>query len=197
MDIDRDILLAWGAISKKFRKGEVIFHEDDLPRFYYQILDGTVKMFNTNVDGKEFTQSEFKAGRSFGEPPLFIDETYPSTAVASQDTVVLKLSKEKFMELLDEYPMLQKKMLALFAKRIFSKSKTAREIIYNTPETRIMGFLNDYKKKNNREHEKIEIPYTRQEIANYIGLRVETVIRTLSKMKSKKIVQIIERKLIY
>ena len=88
-------------------------------------------------------------------------------------------------------------MIILFAKRIYSKATTAREIINNTPESRIMGFLNDFKKKNNRDGEKIEIPYTRQEIANYTGLRVETVIRTLTKMKTKKIVQIVERKLIY
>jgi len=197
MQIDADILITWGAVAKKFKKGDFIFHEGDHPRFYYQILEGTVKMFNTNLDGKEFTQSEFKTGRSFGEPPMFIDEAYPSTAVACQDSIILKLSKEKFLEILDEYPVYQKQMITLFAKRIYSKATTAREIINNTPETRIIGFLNDYKKKNNKENENIEIPYTRQEIANYTGLRVETVIRTLTKMKSKKIVLIVERKLIY
>lgn len=197
MQIDTDILITWGAVAKKFKKGDFIFHEGDYPRFYYQIMEGTVKMFNTNLDGKEFTQSEFKTGHSFGEPPMFIDENYPSTAVTCQDSIILKLSKEKFLEILDEYPVYQKQMIILFAKRIYSKARTAREIINNTPELRIMGFLNDFKKKSNRESEKVEIPYTRQEIANYTGLRVETVIRTLTKMKTKKIVQIVERKLIY
>lgn len=197
MQIDADLLITWGAVAKKFKKGDFIFREGDLPRFYYQILEGTVKMYNTNLDGKEFTQSEFKTGHSFGEPPLFIDETYPSTAVACQDSIILKLAKEKFLEILDEYPVFQKQMIILFAKRIYSKATTAREIINNTPETRIMGFLNNYKKKSNWENEKVEIPYTRQEIANYTGLRVETVIRTLAKMKTKKVVQIVNRKLIY
>lgn len=197
MQIDTDILITWGAVAKKFKKGEYIFHEGDYARFYYQILNGTIKMFNTNLDGKEFTQSEFKAGHSFGEPLLFIDERYPTSAVACQDSVIIKLPKEKFIEILDEYPIFQKQMITLFAKRIYNKSITAREIINNTPETRIMGFLNDYKKKNKIENEKSEIPYTRQEIANYTGLRVETVIRTLAKMKTKKMVQIVERKLIY
>lgn len=197
MLIDADILITWGAVAKKFKKGDFIFHEGDYPRFYYQILEGTVKMFNTNLDGKEFTQAEFKTGHSFGEPLLFIEENYPSSAVASQDSIILKLSKEKFLEILDEYPVFQKQMIILFAKRIYNKTITSREIINNTPESRIMGFLNDYKKKNNKESERIEIPYTRQEIANYTGLRVETVIRTLAKMKTKKVVQIIERKLIY
>lgn len=197
MQIDADILITWGAVAKKFKKGDFIFHEDDYPRFYYQIIEGTVKMFNTNLEGKEFTHSEFKTGCSFGEPPLFIDENYPSTAVASRDSIILKLSKEKFLEILDEYPVYQKQIIILFAKRIYSKTIIAREIINNTPESRIMGFLNGFKKKSNRGSEEIEIPYTRQEIANYTGLRVETVIRTLTKMKTKKIVQIVERKLIY
>lgn len=197
MQINADILVSKGAVAKIFKKGDFIFHEGDYPRFYYQIIEGTVKMFNTNFDGKEFTQSEFKTGCSFGEPPIFIDENYPSSAVACHDSIILKLSKEKFLELLDESPVYQKKMITLFANRIYRKATTSREIINNKPETRIMGFLNDYKKKNNYENEKMKIPYTRQEIANYTGLRVETVIRTLAKMKTKKLVLIVERKLIY
>ena len=60
-----------------------------------------------------------------------------------------------------------------------------------------MSFLNDFKKKSQKENEKMEIPYTRQEIANFTGLRVETVIRYLTKMKVGKIVEINNRKLIY
>jgi len=197
MFIDTDILITWGGIAKKYKKGEFIFHEDEHVRFYHQIISGTVKLFNTNFDGKEFTQAEFKKGESFGEPPLFIDEAYPSTAVATEDSVILKISKEKFLEILDEYPALQKKVINMLARRIYNKTITAREFINNSPETRILAFLNSYKKKNNYENQEVEIPYTRQEIANYTGLRVETIIRTLSKMQTKKQVKIINRKLIF
>lgn len=139
----------------------------------------------------------FVAGESFGEPPIFIDEPYPSTAIAIEDSVVLKIKKEKFVELLDEYPGIQKKIIILFANRIYNKAITAREIINNTPETRILSFLNSFKKKTGNEDEEIEIPYTRQEIANFTGLRVETVIRTLNKMKQSNRVKIINRKLIF
>ncbi len=197
MFIDTDILIAWGGISKRYKKGEYIFHEDEVPRCFYQIIDGTVKLYNTNFDGKEYTQAEFKKGNSFGEPPLFIDELYPSTAVTTEESVIIRLSKERFLEILDEYPEIQKKLICTLARRIYNKSITAREIINNSPELRILAFLNEYKKKNLLENEKIEIPYTRQEIANFTGLRVETVIRTLSKMKALKTVDIVDRKLIY
>lgn len=65
----------------------------------------------------------------------------------------------------------------------------------HTPEERLLSFLDDYKKKHYTTGEKIEIPFTRQEIANFTGLRVETVIRTLSVMRTKKQVEIINRKL--
>lgn len=197
MFIDTDILITWGGIAKKYKKGEYIFHEDEHARFFHQIISGTVKLFNTNFDGKEFTQAEFKQGESFGEPPLFIDEPYPSTAMATENSVILKISKEKFLEILDEYPTLQKKVINMLAQRIYNKTITAREIINNSPETRILAFLTSYKKKTNCEDQEIEIPYTRQEIANYTGLRVETIIRTLSKMQTKKQVKIINRKLIF
>jgi CRP/FNR family transcriptional regulator len=197
MFIDTDTLITWGGVAKKYKKGEYIFHEEEHARFYHQIISGTVKLFNSNFDGKEFTQGEFKKGESFGEPLLFIDETYPSSAIATEDSVILKLTKEKFFDILDEYPALQKKLLSLLSRRIYNKAITAREIINNSPETRILAFLNYYKKKNNFENEEIEIPYTRQEIANYTGLRVETVIRTLAKMQSKNQVKIVNRKLIY
>ena len=81
-------------------------------------------MFNSNDDGKEFTQGYFCNGQSFGEPPLFINERYPATAVAFQDSKIIKLSKEKFLKILDEHPSIQKKFLNLMAHRIHSKAKT-------------------------------------------------------------------------
>ena len=197
MFIDPDILFAWGAVTKKYAKGEFVFHEGEHARFFYQILSGTIKVFNTNADGREFTQAEFKSGDCFGEPPLFIDESYPSTAVSCEETVVIKISKEKVLDILDEYPSLQKKLIIILSRRIFNKSITASEVINNNPESRIIAFLNAYKKKISDEKNEVEVPYTRQEIANYTGLRVETVIRTLTKMKSKNLVKIIKRKLIY
>ena len=96
---------------------------------------------------------------------------------------------------LDEYPNIQKTFLALLARKVYSKASTAKAVMNHTPEERLLSFLDDYKKKHHTTGGKIEIPFTRQEIANFTGLRVETVIRTLSVMRTKKQVEIINRKL--
>lgn len=90
----------------------MIFHEGDDAHFYYQIIDGSVRMYNSNAKGKEFTQGLFCTGDGFGEPPLFIDETYPSKAITVTDSTILKLSKEDFLKLIDDYPPIQKYLFA-------------------------------------------------------------------------------------
>jgi CRP/FNR family transcriptional regulator len=197
MQIDLDLLYSWGAVAKKYKKNEIVFDEDEIAYFYFQILDGSVRLFNSNDEGKEFTQGIFCKGDGFGEPPLFINETYPSKAITIQDSTILKLSKDKFFKILDEYPSIQKYFLLLFAQKIHSKSKTSKEIINQKPEFRIIAFLNSFKKKSGNSAEKILIPYTRQEIANYTGLRVETVIRVFTKMKDSNKVEITNHKIYY
>jgi CRP/FNR family transcriptional regulator len=195
MQINLDLLFSWGAIAKEYKKNDIIFCEDETALFYYQIIEGSVKMFNSNDDGKEFTQGYFCNGQSFGEPPLIIEETYPSTAIAFQDSKIIKLSKDKFFKILDEYPTIQKKLLVLLANRIHSKAKTSKDIINQKPEFRIIAFLNAH--KGNRNGAKELVPFTRQEIANFTGLRVETVIRVFSKMSACKKVEIINHKIYY
>ena len=195
MQINLDLLFSWGAIAKEYKKNDIIFCEDEMALFYYQIIEGSVKMFNSNDDGKEFTQGYFCNGQSFGEPPLIIEETYPSTAIAFQDSKIIKLSKDKFLKILDEYPTIQKKLLVLLANRIHSKAKTSKDIINQKPEFRIIAFLNAH--KGNRNGAKELVPFTRQEIANFTGLRVETVIRVFSKMSACKKVEIINHKIDY
>ncbi|MBP9849900.1 MAG: Crp/Fnr family transcriptional regulator [Flavobacterium sp.] len=195
MQIDLDLLFTWGAIAKEYKKNEIIFHEEESANFYYQIIDGCVRMFNSNEEGKEFTQGYFKCGQSFGEPPLFIDQVYPSTAVAFKDSKLIKISKEKFFKILDEYPFIQKGFLNLLAERIYTKSKTTKDIVNQKPEFRIIAFLNAH--KNSECSKKELVPYTRQEIANFTGLRVETVIRELSRLSKTDKVEIINHKLYY
>ena len=154
-------------------------------------------MYNSNEEGKEFTQGIFCIGESFGEPPLFINQLYPSKAVCIQDSTIMKLSKDKFLKIIDEYVLIQKSFLILLANKIHAKSNTSKEIINQKPEFRILAFLNSHKRKYECNGQKVLIPYTRQEIANFTGLRVETVIRVFSKMNENKKVEIINHKIFF
>ncbi|MBL7837068.1 MAG: Crp/Fnr family transcriptional regulator [Bacteroidetes bacterium] len=199
MHIDKDLLIAWGARLKKYHKNEIIFSEGEEARCVFQIVEGVVKMYNINDSaGKEFTQGMFGHDNTFGEPAILIDEPYPAHAVCVTDAVIFHLPKDNFLQILKEYPELHFKLTKLMAQRLWDKSMTFKEVMNNTPATRILGFLNSYKKKLKLDHNnRIAIPFTRQEIANFTGLRVETTIRTLNKLNENGKVEIKNRKLFY
>ena len=182
MNIDIDFLKSKGGMCKVYQKNEIIFYEGEMARCYYQIREGAVKMFNDNNDGKQFLQGMFSTGNSFGEPPLFINEPYPSTAIALSKSIIIRMHKEDFVDLIKRYPELETRLLKIFASRLYNKAVTAKEIVNHTPESRILSFLDSYKKKSMYENKEV-IPFTRQVIADFTGLRVETVIRTLTRMK--------------
>lgn len=197
MNIDTDLLNAWGGVYRKYDKNEHVFHEDEHARFYYQIVEGSVKMYNSNEAGKEYLQGIFYPGQSFGEPPLFINEPYPASAMCLHKSIIIRVSTENFNKILIEYPNLMERFVKHFARRIYNKSITAKEIVNNNPEHRITAFLESFKKSQVISDIKILVPYTRQEIANFTGLRVETVIRTLMKMQSSNKIEIKNHKLYY
>ena len=198
MHIEKELLLTCGGKLKTFHKNELIFTEGQEARFFFQIAEGAVRMYNVNDSaGKEFTQGMFSNDCSFGDAALVIGETYPANAIALQDTAIIMVPRENFIQLLHDHSEIHFRFTQLMAYRLWDKYMTFKELMSNTPTTRILGFLKSLKKKYRSNDEKILIPYTRQEIADFTGLRVETAIRTLNKLKKENVVEIINRKLYY
>ncbi len=197
MYLDINLLLTYGAAARKYKKNEFIFYEGDACRFYHQIHEGKVKMCCYNDEGRVFIHGLFGSGESFGEPLLFINELYPACAQADSDCVIYILSKDSLLKVLEAYPELQMNFITNFARRIYEKTNANKNIINLHPDERIIGFLSRYKKDKKLNSDKVLIPYTRQQIADFLGLRVETVIRTLIKMEEENKVEIRKHKLYY
>ncbi len=197
MSIDVNILIAYGAAVTRYPKGTMVYRQDDIARQYFQVLEGQVKVFNLSPSSKEFVQGMFQAGESFGEPPLFIRQPYAASAVTTQDSIIIKLASDVFFHLLEEHPEIQKSLLQLFSQKLYDKSIAARMLNQPSPEERLLDFMEYFKKKSSVKSEKIIIPYTRQELANQTGLRIETVIRTLRKLNKDKKVDIINHKVYF
>jgi CRP/FNR family transcriptional regulator len=198
MTIDKDVLFAWGAKLKKYKKNELVFEEGTEARNYHQIIEGAVRMFNINDSaGKEFTLGLFLNNDSFGEPPLLIDEVYPAHAICVLDTTLITLPKDQFIKILREYPEIHFNYTQVLSQRAWDRAITFKEIMSNTPSTRIMGFLKSYKRKINKTEERVLIPFTRQEIANFTALRVETTIRTINKLYKENKLEISNHKLYF
>jgi len=196
MQIDIDILIAHGSSTRKYKKGEYIYTEGYEARCYHQVLEGRVKEISTHDDGKELIQGVYEAGESFGDPSLILGYPYPSSAVAIEYSAIIWLPKDRYFMILDEFPCAAKDMLATFARKIYSKTLMAQIHTMASPEQRILTFF-DKIKQDCHVIEPMLITYTRQQIADFTGLRVETVIRTLKTLQELSKVKIINHKVYY
>lgn len=186
-----DTLVAWGANYKHVPAGTIIFQEGTHCSFYYQLVSGKVRWVNINDEGKEFIQTIIEPGECFGELPLFDDEPFAATAIADEDSVIIRLHRSTFNQLLKESPELHFAFTKLLTQRLRFKFLILKELANHNPENSISTLLTYFKQKQKNICSKCNrINLTRQQIADMTGLRVETVIRTIRALQIKGELQI-------
>lgn len=197
--IREDTLLDFGAEIIGLNPLDLLFEENARPEFYFQIMEGEVKLSNYKENNEEFIQSIHYQGESVGEIFLFyMHHRYPANAVATKESKVLRLEYSKFTDLLESSFDLQLEFLRYCAQRtyysyIFLKSLTSEDATHQ-----VITVLNYLKEKQSlTERYSFEIPYTRKELSSLTGLRTETVIRILKKLQGEKVVQIVKGRVYY
>jgi CRP/FNR family transcriptional regulator, cyclic AMP receptor protein len=184
--IDIDLLLAWGGAYKKVSAGEIIFQEGQPCTFYHQLVSGNVRWVNIGDEGKDCILSMIEPGESFGEYPLFDDGPFAATAIAEKDSIIIRLHKPTFLQLLKENNELNFSFTQLLSKRLRFKLSIIKSFGSHCPEKIIANLLNNLKTQNkNFCNQCNQLKLTRQQIADMTGLRVETVIRTMRTMHEK------------
>ena len=184
--IDIDILLACGAAYKKIAANEIIFREGTCAQFYYQLVSGRVRWVNINEEGKEFLQVMIEPGDCFGELPLFDGQPFAATAIANEDAVIIRLHSSIFHQLIKETPEIHFAFSKLLSERLRLKFLILKEMANHNPEHSISSLLSYFKQtKKNICPTCNKIKLTRQQIADMMGLRVETVIRTIKNLQQK------------
>lgn len=191
------MLLACGAVYKKLKPKEIIFSEGENGYHYYQLVRGNVRWVNVDEEGKEYIQYIIEPGECFGELPLIDDAPYAASAMAESESVVLKLNKDHFLQLLKENPEIHFAFTKMLVKRIRYKFLLTKSIAYLKPENRLMSLLNFLKTEKKHVCPKCaQLKLTRQQLADMTGLRVETVIRSIKILHEKNFLRI-ERGKIY
>lgn len=195
--VNTDLLLAYGATYKKVTKDELIFLEGSHCCFYYQVVEGRIRWVNIDDDGKEFIQGIMEKDECFGELPLFDDLPYAATAIADEASVILRLSKSSFLQLLKDNSEINMHFSKLLATRLRFKFLMISELASHGPVERIARLMHYFKQNGKytcKNCKKVNL--TRQQIANMTGLRVETVIRAIRQLAEQGVLSI-ERGKVY
>jgi CRP-like cAMP-binding protein len=178
--IDIDTLLTWGATYKNLDAEEILFKEGGECHYYHQVITGQLRWVNISEEGKEYLQAIVNPSESIGELPLFDEGVYAATAIVNKNCTVLRLHKTIFQKLLKEYPELHYKFSKLLSQRVRFKFFMLKEITSQDPRKLILSIFQYMEEHNIYMCSKChQIMLTRQQLADFTGLRVETVIRVI------------------
>ncbi len=180
-----------------YKKGQVIFSENGIPFGLFCVSHGKIKIASTGLDGKEQILRFAKTGDIFGYRALISQDRYHCNAIAMEDSAICIIDKNVFLNIYYNNPSLSR---AVF-KKISEDLKKAENIIVSLSQKNVrerlaeslLFFIATYGYEG--DGSTLNVLFSREEIAAFVGTSTESVIRLLSEFNSDKIVELIGKKI--
>ncbi|MEQ8388785.1 MAG: helix-turn-helix domain-containing protein [Alphaproteobacteria bacterium] len=171
-------------------RDQVLYLEGDPARHVHAISEGALKLYKTLRDGRNQVVG-------FAFPGDFVDfpfgELHDVNAEAVIATRVCRLPRSELHQLCERSPRLEEKFREIAVHEITFAHGQMLLLGRKTASERIASFLlmmSGVSRRLGNGADGIFIPMARVDIADYLGLTVETVSRTLSRMKSDRLIDI-------
>lgn len=174
-----------------FNRGEPIFAQNAPFRSCFAVRSGAVKTSIITEGGEEQVTGFFMPGELVGLDSMSGD-TYACTAKALERTSVCEFPVEKLEELTGKLPDLQHHMYHLMSQEIQNSHQLAMLLSKNTAEERIAALLLSLSTRFHRRRmspTNFSLPMARNDIANFLGLAVETVSRVFTRFQNQGIIR--------
>ena len=114
---------------RRYRRGEVIFHEDEPGDRMHIIVEGSVKISVTSEDGREKNIALFKPGECFGEMALLDGSNRSATATAMEALETLVLMRDDFQDFLNENPQMKEDITNLLTQRLRNVNQQGNRVL--------------------------------------------------------------------
>ncbi|MBL7891152.1 MAG: Crp/Fnr family transcriptional regulator [Bacteroidia bacterium] len=175
----------------EIKKGKLIYREGSYSKGAYILRKGKVKIYQTNKDGKEQIAYIYRKGEIMGYRPILCEELHPVSAVALEDCVVSFIPRKYFLNALDESPILARRLLTNlsheFTVWINKLTLFAQQPVRERVALSLL-IINEKYKKEGRANLTVVINLSREDLANYVGTTIETLVRILRYLKNEKII---------
>lgn len=165
------------------KRDQTIFWGGDAAVSFYRVVSGAVRICKLMADGRRQVADFFAAGDLI---VLDLAEKYSFTAEAVADSVVRQYPRAAIFNLLKNDQRFSQQLLALTCSRLMSAHHQMMTLGRKTAEERMATFLAGLARRSRQ----IELPMSRTDIADYLGLTVETVSRVLTKLKQQGVISV-------
>jgi CRP-like cAMP-binding protein len=168
-----------------------IVHEDEAADRLYRIVSGTVCTYKILSDGRRQIGSFYLPGDVFG---LESTEEHTLAAEAVTNVKLLIIKKSALTALAKQRAATINELLQLTARELARAQDRVLLLSSKSAQERIVGFLLEMSKRASLAENSVDLPMSRQDIADYLGLTIETVSRTLWALENSGAIEISSRK---
>jgi CRP-like cAMP-binding protein len=177
---------------RRFRRGEVIFHQGDPGDALHVVASGAVKIVLPSTEGEEAIIATLRMGDFFGELAILDGAPRSATAVALEHAETLALPRDVFHDLLDREPGLRDALLAGLAHELRRLTSHVEELHFLDLAGRLAMHLARLAREADPSSTVVRLdwPYTQSDLASMIGGTRQSVNKLLSGLVEDGLVRI-------
>jgi CRP/FNR family transcriptional regulator, anaerobic regulatory protein len=186
LDIDELSDLETLSRSVAYVQRQQMFAQDEPAESVYNITSGSVRLYRLLPDGRRQVVGFAIPGDFLG---LSMSERSVYGAEALTAVTACRFSRESFSTFVDQRPHLLRRLYDLASHELSLAQEQMVIIGRRTAEERVVCFLVGLRKRwaqFNHNSVTVPLPMTRQDIADFLGLTIETVSRAISKLAREK-----------
>lgn len=172
-----------GMRARRFRRGEVIFHQGDPGDALFIVMGGAIKIMLPSETGDEAILATLRPGDVFGELALLDGAPRSATAVALEATETLILPRDQFRELLATEPAIRDALLASIAAELRRLTNHVEELHFLDITGRLASRLARLAAESGTAEPdgtvRLKAPLTQGDLAAMIGCTRQSVNKLL------------------
>ena len=165
-----------------YPRNTILMHEGELPDAMYVVIDGRVKIYVSDAEGRELVLDNLSPGEFFGELALIDGSPRSATVVTTTETTISRILKTDFDRCIEASPRIAINLLKTLSKRIRVLNDSIKDLalldVYGRVARTILRLAHE------RNGVMITDPITQQELANMVGASREMVSRVIKTLKS-------------
>lgn len=170
--------------------GETFLNEGEPASHFFNIIEGAVKVFKLMPDGRRQITGFLFAGDLLG---LAFNESYTYSAEAITPVKICRFPRRQLERLLDEFPRMERQLLAMASNELAAAQEQMMLLGRKTAHERIASFLLSLARRQLRyggSGATVQLPMTRTDIADFLGLTTETASRVFTSLRKRGCIEI-------
>jgi len=170
----------------KFKRNAAVFNEGDPARHVYKVISGAIRTCRVLMDGRRQIADFTLPGDFFG---LDWQGEHGFTAEAIADAVVVSYPRSQLERIAETQVAVQKLLMSLLCKGLSATQNHVVMLGRQTAQERLAWFLLSIMGRSD-DDTNLELPMSRLDIADYLGLTIETVSRGISQFKRRRLITV-------